>query len=233
MVNIEPPIEKCPACGRRDFANEFGIDIHLNRYCEESSEKEEAFGRELMSGENHPRNNASMLEELSRASSGENAPWYGVTGEEHPWHGVTGEAHPMYGYEWSEEQLEQLSESHKGHLSSGTEQIHVPETNTTVRSGWEAEVDVLLHDAEIEYEYEGETFDLGDYTYTPDFVCEDSLVIEIKGYVWDGDVEKSEDFMDYNPSLTYIVVGSELPSDHYLGWEARGSLPGLIKQVRD
>lgn len=155
----------------------------------------------------------------------------GITGEDHPWYGVTGEDHPLYGYEWSEEQLKQLSESHKGQLSAGTDQIHVPETDTVVRSGWEAEVDVILHENQIEYEYEGRTSDLGDYTYPPDFICKLDIVIEVKGFVWSGDRKKSKDFVESYPDFFYIVVGSKLPGDHHLEWEDRNELPGLIRSL--
>lgn len=297
------PITSCPVCGRSDFKGEYGIGVHLARYCENATEEDREFGRELMCGDNHPMTGFSMpksakraigessrgrslsketrkkiseslkghevseetrrkiseslqgekipwfgvtgedhplygyewsdeqLKQLSEASSGENAPWYGVTGKDHPSHGVTGNDHPMYGYEWSEEQLQQLSESHKGLLSAGTPQIRVNETGTTVRSGWEAEIDLLLHDSGITYEYEAETFDLGDYTYTPDFICEEVVVIEVKGYVWDGDSKKSIDFMETYPEYKYLVVGSELPSHHYLPWDSRADLPDLIRSL--
>lgn len=248
---MQRPVEECPACGRTDFAGEYGIGFHLVRYCDEAIEEEKELGQELMSGENHPMKGREMpeeakeriseanqgselrketrekisealkghevseetrqkisnslegennpwygvtgeehplygyewseeqLEQLSEASSGENAPWYGVTGKDHPWHGVTGEDHPLYGYEWSEEQLQRLAEAHKGQLTGGTDQIYVQESDTTVRSGWEAEIDVMLHESDINYEHEGATFDLGDYTYTPDFICESNVVIEV------------------------------------------------------
>jgi len=189
-----------------------------------------------VTGADHPLWNYEWSEEqreqLSEASSGENAPWYGVTGEDHPWYGVTGEDHPLFGYEWSEEQLEQLSEAHKGQLSGGTDQITVEKTGHTVRSGWEAEIDEMLFENNIEYRYEGRTFDLGEYTYTPDFVCDRGAVIEVKGYIWDGDQQKARDFMERYPELSYLIVGSELPGDYHLSWEERESLPELIQTVQ-
>lgn len=304
-AEMDHPVTECPACGREDFSGEYGIGVHLVRYCKEATEEQQEMGSELMSGENHPMTGHEMPEEakeaigeasrgrtmpqearekisekltghevseetrqkiseslkgennpwhgvtgedhplygyewseeqrqqLSEASSGENAPWYGVTGEDHPWHGVTGEDHPMYGYEWSDEQLEQLSESHKGLLSAGTKQIDVPETGNTVRSGWEAEIDCLLHDAGINYEYESRTYDFGEYTYTPDFVCEDEIVIEVKGYVNEGDDQKAKDLMEGHDDLIYIAVGSKLPAHYHLSWEKRENLPELIRKIRE
>lgn len=305
VPDVERPIDECPACGRGDFSGEYGIGIHLIRYCEEASENDREFGHELISGENHPMTGYEMPEEakeaigeasrgrelseetknrisqtlqghevsaetrekiseslqgsnnpwygvtgedhplhgyewsdeqrrqLSESLSGENAPWYGVTGEDHPWHGVTGEDHPMYGYEWSEEQLERLSEAHKGQLSAGTEQIHVEETGNTVRSGWEAEVDTMLHQSGIDYEYESETFDLGERTYTPDFVCRSFIIIEAKGYVNDGDEEKARKLMQQYDDRPYVVVGSELPADRHLQWEDREMLPEVVRELTD
>jgi hypothetical protein len=188
-----------------------------------------------VTGKDHPLWNYEWSEEqrqqLSEASSGENAPWHGVTGEDHPWHGVTGEDHPLYGYEWSEEQLDQLSEAHKGQLSGGTQQIYVEKTGNTVRSGWEAEIDGMLFESGIEYQYEGRTFDLGEYTYTPDFVCDGNVVVEVKGYVWDGDRKKARDLMESNPELSYIAVGAELPADRHLPWDKRESLPEVVRSV--
>lgn len=190
-----------------------------------------------VTGEDHPLHgyewSEKQREQISEAVSGENAPWYGITGEDHPLHGVTGEDHPMYGYEWSEEQLERLSESHMGQLSAGTEQIHVDETGNTVRSGWEAEIDTILYRSEIEYEYEPETFKLDGYTYTPDFVCGSTIIIEVKGYVHDDDQQKARDLMEDNPDRTYIVVGSELPANYHLPWERREALPSLVRRANE
>ncbi|PSQ39738.1 hypothetical protein BRD13_01570 [Halobacteriales archaeon SW_5_70_135] len=188
-----------------------------------------------VTGEDHPLHGCEWSEEqrqqLSESLSGENAPWYGVTGEDHPWHGVTGEDHPMYGYEWSEEQLERLSEAHRGQLSAGTKQIHVDETGHVVRSGWEAEVDAILHQSGVEYEYEGETFDLGERTYTPDFICRSTVVVEVKGYINDGDEEKARMLMQQNNERVYMVVGSELPAHRHLCWEEREKLPEVVETL--
>lgn len=303
MEHVDPPVNECPVCGRDDFVSEYGIGIHLFRYCEEAREDDREFGRKLVSGENHPMYGYEMpestrkaisefnqgktiseetrkkisqslkghavseetrekisdalqgdqnpwfgvtgedhplydydwseeqLEQLSMSSSGEKAPWYGVTGEDHPSSGITGEDHPMYGYEWSEEQLERLSESHKGQLSAGTREIHVAETDTIVRSGWEAEIDLILHDSGLEYTYEGETFDLGEITYTPDFICEPNVIVEVKGFVWSRDEEKATLLMNHHPTYEYVVVGSRLPSNYHLEWSERDDLPNIIRRI--
>jgi hypothetical protein len=111
------------------------------------------------------------------------------------------------------------------------EAVHVEKTGNTVRSGWEAEIDGMLFESGIEYQYEGRTFDLGEYTYTPDFVCDGNVVVEVKGYVWDGDRKKARDLMESNPELSYIAVGSELPADRHLPWDKRESLPEVVRSV--
>lgn len=231
----------------RELSEETKQKISDSLQGHEVSERTRAKISESLSGENNPWYGVTgedhplygyewsdeQLEQLSEASSGENAPWYGVTGEDHPWYGVTGEDHPMYGYEWSEEQLERLSEAHRGQLSAGTKRIEVPETGHVVRSGWEAEIDLVLWGSGIEYGYESRTFDLGEYTYTPDFICDSQFAVEVKGYVWPNDAEKAEQFMQTKTDFVYIVVGSQLPSDHHIEWDSRESLPELLANVAD
>ncbi|MCU4924661.1 NUMOD3 domain-containing DNA-binding protein [Halobacteria archaeon AArc-dxtr1] len=71
-------VDECPACGRSDFKNEYGIGIHLVRYCDKCTESQKEFGRELISGENHPMYGYKMSEETKRkigeASSGRKMP---------------------------------------------------------------------------------------------------------------------------------------------------------------
>lgn len=291
-------VEECPACGRTDFKNEYGVGFHLTRYCEASSEKQEELGRSLMSGENHPMKGHEMSEEakkkISNASSGremsdeakqkireslkghevsdetrqkisnslkgEKNPWHGVTGEDHPrqgtsftldeesreklseslketyeedptkhsMYGRTGEDHPLYGYEWSEEQLQKLSDALKGQVPGKTRPRQVIKTKNIVRNGWEAAIDSILYDAGIDYEYEAQSFELDNRTYTPDFVTE-NVVIEVKGMVWENDESKAEEFMERHDD-PYIVVGSKLPCDEHIQWEKRETLPEVINK---
>lgn len=293
-------ITECPACGRGDFKNEYGIGVHLLRYCKESTKRQEELGRDLISGENHPMKGYEMSEEakrkISNASSGrkmpeeakrkiseslkghevsketrqkiseslrgEKNPWYGVTGEDHPMYGVsfemdeesrkrlseslketyeedptkhsmygrTGEDHPLYGYDWSEEQLQKLSEALKGRVPGRSKPRQVIKTRNIVRNGWEAAIDVILHDAGFDYTYEDLTFELNHRTYTPDFVTE-NVVIEVKGMVWEDDETKATEFME-RYDYTYLVVGSELPCDAHLQWDEREKLPEVINSHR-
>ena len=53
-------------------------------------------------------------------------------------------------------------------------------TRNIVRNSWEAEIDLLLHEAGVDYEYEARTYELETRRYTPDFETPDA-VIEVKG----------------------------------------------------
>jgi len=128
------------------------------------------------------------------------------------------------------------SESHKQHMSrvisekmQGSEpQVFgemqlVPETGHKVRSSWEADFDVALHESNVQYEYEPSRFDLGNRSYLPDFICGESIVVEVKGYVLDGSVEKGRKFMEQYPEYTYVVVGGDtshkIPCDKHFEWD--------------
>lgn len=138
----ERPVEECPACNREDFAGEYGIGVHLVRYCEVATEEERELGSSLMSGSNHPMSGRTMPDEVKEAIGRANRGTElskatretisnsleghevsdetrekiseSLKGENNPWYNVTGEDHPMYGYEWSEEQLRRLSEASSG-----------------------------------------------------------------------------------------------------------------------
>lgn len=172
--------------------------------------------------------------------SGEDHPMHGVTGEDHPMYGKTGEDHPAYGHTKShtEEAKLKISENHAlrnvtgedhpayGYRSTTTTEV-VEQTGHEVRSGWEKEVDLLLHQNDIEYEYESKTFDLNDRSYTPDFKIE-SVIVEVKGYKYKDPDERAHQFMDMYPEFTYIVIGTELPCDIHIDYEDREELLNYI-----
>lgn len=114
----------------------------------------------------------------------------------------------------------------------GQQRIEVEETGHIVRSGWEAEVDKILFSSEFDYEYEPLSVDLGDTTYTPDFVVENCIVIEVKGAVFPRSEEIAKEVMkgSFFDGL-YMVVGSELPSDIHIPWEQREKLALRIQET--
>lgn len=154
-----------------------------------------------------------------------------MSGENNPNYGACGEAHPNYGVTWSEEVREKISDSREGNNGNGgVARETVPETGHTVKSSWEAEIDRTLHKTGADFGYEPRTFTFEDgRQYTPDFIANGKVAVEVKGYVWeDWNVERAELFMSQFSDYTYIVVGASLPCDHHLSWEQREGLTELI-----
>ncbi len=176
------------------------------------------------------RDNAAKREEVRRKLSemrkGKKNPFYGEThsdevraqisesigGENHPHYGVTGKDHPSYG------------------KVSGLKLQTVEETGHTVRSNWEKEIDLMLHNAGINYEYESRTFELSDeLTYTPDFIVED-VIIEVKGWPDDKSKRRARLFMQGFSQYTYLVIGNKLPCDIFIKWKNRDRLLGILEK---
>lgn len=125
-----------------------------------------------------------------------------MKGEKHPLHGVTGKDHPSYG------------------VASGVKLQTVEETGHTVRSNWEKEIDLMLHEAGINYQYEPKTFELPDEdTYTPDFIIRGEIVVEVKGWPDQKSKKIAKQFMQEYPEYQYIVVGNKIPCDKLIEWE--------------
>jgi len=77
-----------------------------------------------------------------------------------------------------------------------------------VRSSWEANFARLMNFLDASYEYESKRFLLSDNsTYLPDFYIIDfKHYIEVKGFWWEGDIEKVQLFLsDYPDEILYIV----------------------------
>jgi len=96
--------------------------------------------------------------------------------------------------------------------------IEVEETGHEVRSGWEVEVDLILHELGIDYEYEPQSFSLPVGDYWPDFIVGDK-VIEVKGWAREKCVTKAEQFCEEYNEYEYIVIqgnGPRMPSDKHI-----------------
>lgn len=134
-----------------------------------------------------------------------------------------------------EEVKQKVSESLKESYRCGEREpaspnnIIVEETGHNVDSGWEVEIDILLHENDFDYKYNGEegfpTFQVGENTYTPDFAL-DRKVIEVKGalgYHYRKErVEEYAEEMANREDIEYIVIGSvKLDCDKYIPWEER------------
>lgn len=190
--------------------------VYKHDYCSNSCANKESWKRRenpakrpevrqklsaMRQGERNPFHGETHTEEalrkISESSSGENNPLHGVTGEEHPSHGIV----------------------------SGLKRQTVTETGHVVRSNWERDIDLLLHGAEIEYEYEPETFDLASgETYTPDFVVDGGTVVEVKGWPDERSKTRAERFMECYPEYRYVVVGNYVPCDRFVRWDDRQRL---------
>jgi len=114
------------------------------------------------------------------------------------------------------------------------EPYEISETGHIVRSSWEEEIDLFLYRSGIEYTYEEERFEYGNGRYYyPDFIVEDRLVIEIKGWAGWKDKRKAEAFMEnYGDDYIYMVVGGDDTTDMlchlHLLWEDRHRLPVVL-----
>lgn len=104
--------------------------------------------------------------------------------------------------------------------------VYVEETERTVTSGWEADVDRLLSRSNFEYEYENMTFQIGNgRNYTPDFIVEREIVVEVKGQPSNSSHKRSKLFMDeYGDEYLYVVVGTEMVSHIHISWSEYRSL---------
>ena len=134
---------------------------------------------------------------------------------------VTGEGNPFYGKSHTEEHREKMK-------MGRTRCAQIIPTRHIVRSGWEHEIDLLLYDNNLDFEYEPGPFKITKHCqYTPDFrVGKD--IIEVKGALWNGSVQRSARFMRSHPEYRYIVVGTKLPADVHIPWKDRERLIDVV-----
>jgi len=131
----------------------------------------------------------------------------------------SGEDHPFYGESHDPESIEQIRQNAE---RGSPKTIEVEETGHTVKSGWEKEIDLMLHESQYEYEYEP-TYEFPDgRSYTPDFRVNGD-VIEVKRKPTDWCVERAQLFMEHFDER-YIVVGAEIPCHLNLRWYQRDQL---------
>ena len=76
-----------------------------------------------------------------------------------------------------------------------------------VRSSWEANYARLLNYLSIKWEYEVQTFDLGEgYTYTPDFKLQDGSFVELKGWLTEKGKDKLTRFKSVYPHVILKLI---------------------------
>jgi len=123
-----------------------------------------------------------------------------------------------------------ISEAAGDRRFGGWEWRTVPQTGHEVRSSWEEEIDLLLYDVGVEYEYESQIFELKNSSYCPDFIVDD-VVIEVKGYASDRCLRKGEQFMELYPDHRYVVVqgaGEPIQCDVHIDWDDREALRDVV-----
>lgn len=109
--------------------------------------------------------------------------------------------------------------------------VEVSELGLRVRSNWEKEFVLGLEKRNIPFQYE-RTFNLESRVYSPDFLVGD-VVIEIKGWGRENDVERANDFMQEYPQYNYVVVqgsGNKLPADKWYSWSEKKEVYSYLDQ---
>lgn len=223
-----------PDCDNEIEKHEYWLDETDTHFC-----SEKCMGEWLSNG-NSPMNNPKTREKMAQSRKGK------MTGEDNPmtkksvqknhpilngekdgyWKGKTGEDHPMYN---NVEAGKKISESKKG-IATKPAWKEVEKTGHKVRSNWEKEIDILLYESGVEYEYEPTGFLYSNgRKYYPDFIVNSDCVIEVKGWAGEKDILKAEEFMERNPEYRYIVVGAELPCDLHIPWENHEELTEVIQ----
>lgn len=80
--------------------------------------------------------------------------------------------------------------------------------NKFFRSTWEANFARILNFLNLNWEYEKETFQLKDnFSYTPDFLIENNVYVEIKGYMNPIAKNKIDLFKLIYPNINLIIIG--------------------------
>jgi hypothetical protein len=113
-----------------------------------------------------------------------------LSGEKNPMFGRTGKLNPMYG---------KRSHSHgQWYINKWTGHP------IWLRSTWEVAVSDYLYDNCIIFEYESNTFEIGNTTYTPDFyLIHNDTYIEVKGYMSKVAQTKIDLFKEYYPNIKF------------------------------
>lgn len=104
-------------------------------------------------------------------------------------------------------------------------------TGHVVHSLWEKEVDIMLYNSSLLYEYEPERYSVPSGTYLPDFVVEDKIVIEVKGWMIEDYIRKANEFYESVHNMVFMVVGNKIKCDIHLSWENRDQLIYKLKEV--
>jgi hypothetical protein len=118
------------------------------------------------------------------------------------------------GWKHTKESKNKISEGNKGKNNGMHGKLPVYSKYTSykkgtieikMRSTWEVLFAEYLDSIEKNWEYEKYTFDLGEWTYTPDFFV-DGIFYEVKGYLHEHSKEKMKKFKEiYNDRILILV----------------------------
>lgn len=104
-----------------------------------------------------------------------------------------------------------------------------------VRSTWEADYCRVLNYLGVKYEYEPETFDLGEVSYTPDFyIPSENRFVEIKGWMTEKSAMRISLFREKFPEKRLDVVNRvefaelALKYKHLVAWECPKFPEGFV-----
>lgn len=112
----------------------------------------------------------------------------------------------------------------------------IEELGHKVRSSWEAKIGKILQNSDVDYDYEGKTFEFNRTTYTPDFSINNSdIFVEVKGYFPKRQKNKYRDFRDIFSDISFIIVGGDSNNpqdvcDEHIFWDNRVTLPRVVKK---
>jgi len=164
------------------------------------------------------KQNDKRIKKIALASSGKKNHWFGTHG---PNYGNTGKKSFMYGKRRPINVREKISRSlvgrftgrnspNFGRVPSHGKSEYVKTLGHYVRSTWERNICLLLKNNKITYRYEPEVFDLGCFSYCPDIICKNKIVIEVKGYFRrNTDIEKLRLFKKQFPGYRLILITSK------------------------
>ena len=113
----------------------------------------------------------------------------------------------------------------------------IEQTGHKVASDWEAEVDIMLHNSSLYYEYEGKTFTIQDTWNTPDFIG-NGWILEVKSPAGYRDKERLDMVGEYlrdEVEKEYIILGEDvdMPCNQFVEWSDRNDIVSILRKYSD
>lgn len=158
---------------------------------------------------------------------------------------ISGEDNPNK----SEERKQKISEGMKKAYEEGRKEpggrtpVENQLTGNILDSGWEKEIDSILHRSKFDYSYNGQgqsgRYSIDDFTHAPDFIifADIDIVIEVKGQrtiqFQEEKMKHIADSLTQRDDIIYVVVGDsdELNSDHFVRYKNKGELLNILNEI--